>query len=100
MPLKFPDAARSRAYMRKHKYGITQAEWDALFTSQGNRCAICKTDHPGSVYDWHTDHCHNVNKVRGILCHQCNNGLRLFKDSSTLLKAAAKYVELFEEASE
>ena len=93
---KHADPARYRGYIRKHKYGITQTEWDALFTSQGNCCAICRATTSGSKYDWHTDHCHNTGKVRGILCHQCNNGLRMFKDDAEALRAAVRYLEASE----
>lgn len=65
--------ALRRDYKLRGRYGMTLAEFDELFTSQGNKCASCGTDHPGSKYDaWHVDHCHRSGRIRGILCHHCN----------------------------
>ncbi len=65
-----PEQKRER--ILRNKYGMTPAEWDALFESQGRRCALCKTDTPGSKKGWSTDHCHKTQRVRGILCPRCN----------------------------
>lgn len=81
-----------RASWLRNKYGLTQEAWDILFTSQGNRCAICKSDKPGSARGWHTDHCHETNNVRGILCRSCNTGLGKFKDDHKLLEYAIDYL--------
>ena len=32
------------------------------------------------------DHCHDSGKIRGLLCHQCNSGLGMFKDNINNLK--------------
>ena len=80
---------RARERARFKKYGITQEQWDKLFLSQGNGCAICKTTK--SRY-WHTDHCHSKNYVRGILCDNCNLGLGQFKDNSIKLSEASEYL--------
>lgn len=76
------------------KYGLTQDGWDYLLAAQGNRCAICQTDKPGSKGEWwHIDHCHTTNQVRGLLCHMCNVGVGNLKDDPALLRAAAEYIE-------
>lgn len=33
--------------------------------------------------------------VRGVLCHLCNRGIRLMRDSPSKLRAAAAYLEAF-----
>lgn len=82
------------------RYGITPEQWDAMFESQGNRCAICRTDDPGGK-GWATDHDHACcpergtacgKCIRGILCGCCNTGIGLLKDSPTVFLAAADYV--------
>lgn len=75
------------------KYGISGSEWDALFESQGRKCAICPSEHPKSKTGWHTDHCHRTGKVRGILCHGCNHALGAVEDSTKTLHALIEYVE-------
>ena len=77
------EKARSRAYhaanrekakewQLKNTYGLTIAKWDALLQAQGNCCARCGKDNPGSKKGWAVDHCHDTGAVRGILCWRCN----------------------------
>ena len=69
------------------RYGLTGAQWEALFDSQGKRCAICRIDKPGrkpaliAGNAWCTDHDHDTGKVRGILCQYCNKTLGHFGDT-------------------
>ena len=65
---KYPEKSRDQ-HLRK--YGITAAQWDAIFAAQGNQCGACRATEPGGR-GWHTDHDHNTGAVRGILCHRCN----------------------------
>jgi Recombination endonuclease VII len=77
----------------KNKYGITYEERDALLAKQKGLCAICGADAPGGRWgSWHTDHCHETNKVRGMLCDACNRGLGFFKDNPAFLTSAVKYL--------
>jgi len=62
----------SRNKHLKETYGLTLEQWEALFTAQGRCCAFCKATEPKHKYGWATDHCHKLNKVRWILCHDCN----------------------------
>lgn len=41
------------------------------------------------------DHVHKTNVYRGVLCHRCNAALGLFRDSASLLREAANYLERF-----
>jgi ATPase subunit of ABC transporter with duplicated ATPase domains len=72
---------RVRFYGLKAAYGISEQEWLDLFAAQGSRCAMCGTDKPGCKQGWHTDHCHNSEKVRGILCRACNLTLGYMGDT-------------------
>jgi hypothetical protein len=85
-------AERRRHYRLRQRYGLSLSEWQALFASQGGRCAICGTDDPGCRSGWHTDHCHRTGTVRGILCNGCNVGLGGFKDNVIALQRAARYL--------
>lgn len=76
------------------QYGITYAQHQAMFAAQGGRCAICKSDKPGSKgKGWHVDHDHKTGTVRGLLCHFCNTAIGSLKDDPDLLRAAAEYLE-------
>lgn len=80
-----------RTQYRLKTYGIDSKSWDDLFESQGRKCAVCKSDNPGKN-DWHTDHDHDTEKIRGILCSNCNTALGLLKDDIIRLKAAIEYL--------
>ena len=49
-------------------------------------CTICGK--PGNQ----VDHCHKTNKVRGLLCINCNQGLGKFQDDPELLEFARIYL--------
>lgn len=74
---------------RFKKYGITSEEFALNIQAQNNLCAVCKK----VLTDPHQDHCHTTGVNRGILCHNCNTGLGLFKDSPEVLRYAALYLE-------
>ncbi len=77
------------------RYGMTIADHDAMIKKQNGVCVICG-DPPGVIGRWstlHIDHDHATGKVRGLLCHGCNVGLGLFRDSSKFLKNAARYLD-------
>ncbi|MEU9650129.1 endonuclease VII domain-containing protein [Streptomyces sp. NPDC048110] len=81
-------AVQGRAGHLKRQYGITEAERDALITSQGGVCCICLAA-PAA----HVDHCHETGRVRGVLCFSCNAALGQFKDRPDAIRRAAAYVE-------
>lgn len=84
-----------RAINRRHKFGITKAEWDAQFEAQARRCAICLSEDSRSDKDWATDHCHSTGRLRAILCQPCNKMLGHSEDRPAVLRAAANYLETF-----
>ncbi len=78
----------------RRTYGVTNGTYEALFTRQGGRCAICKSSDAGVGGRLHLDHCHATKRVRGLLCTSCNNGIGRFHDDPKLLREAADYLEL------
>lgn len=91
------EISRHSNYLRE--YGISLAEYNVLYSEQGNVCAICKQPETktnkktGTIYKLAVDHCHDTKKVRGLLCHKCNVALGLFSDSVYLLNNAMEYLE-------
>ncbi|MGW7549049.1 endonuclease VII domain-containing protein [Streptomyces sp. NPDC054770] len=81
-------AERNRVSYFKRKYGLTEAERDALIASQRGVCCICL-----SAPAAHVDHCHETGRVRGVLCFSCNAALGQFKDQPEVIRRAAAYVE-------
>jgi hypothetical protein len=81
-----------RHKIRKSSYGLSKDDYESLLTQQNYSCAICSTTSAGGRGSWHVDHDHITGKVRGLLCHCCNTGLGLFKDSQELLLKAKDYL--------
>lgn len=83
---------RRRASKRHSLYGLSARDFDALFLSQGRRCAICQTIDPGRR-SFAVDHDHTTGRVRGILCGRCNAVLGLAKESVETLARAIRYLK-------
>lgn len=81
----------------KKAYGMTVEQWRSMFAAQDCKCKVCGTAE--NSRPWHTDHCHATGAVRGILCHNCNTAIGHFREDAALLRAAAKYIEEFDEVS-
>jgi len=58
-------------------------------------CTIC-----GANSDLVVDHNHRTNKIRGMLCNRCNQGLGQFKDDPMLLEMARIYLLASEDDEE
>lgn len=74
----------------RQTYGLTPEQVDDMVEAQGFLCATCGTD---VREDPCVDHCHDTNRVRGILCRRCNLALGLALDNPTTLRAMAEYLE-------
>jgi hypothetical protein len=73
-------------------YGLTEDDYNRMFLEQEERCAICNAHQSEFEKSFHIDHCHKTNKVRGLLCRNCNVGLGHFKDSIELMDKAINYL--------
>lgn len=79
----------SKETLRKHK--ITLETYKQMLAEQDYRCAICKSFPAGKV-EMVIDHDHATNRVRGLLCANCNTGLGMFHDSANVMLSAAAYL--------
>jgi hypothetical protein len=87
---------RGRKVQLKLMYGLTPEDYDMMLKAQSGCCKICGTDKPtGKWKVFAVDHCHITNKVRGLLCNECNRGMGLLRDSSELLRKAADYLDSY-----
>lgn len=84
--------AKNPDYKLGLDYGITRVQYNEMFEKQNGCCAICKRHQSEFSKALHVDHCHKSDKVRGLLCHQCNVALGLLKDDSTRLESAIAYL--------
>ena len=77
----------TREYHLRQRYGIGQAEVDAMLAEQGGLCAACRTDEPK-----HVDHDHETGRVRGMLCFLCNQALGNVRDEVKRLRGLIRYL--------
>lgn len=74
------------------KYGLTPEIYHATAAAQNGECAICQCKAKLAV-----DHCHASNRVRALLCTQCNTALGLFKEDVSNLRSAIGYLEAWQD---
>ena len=73
--------------------GLKREAYYIMLEAQGNCCKICNTDTVNVAGGLVIDHCHTSNKVRGLLCRQCNRVLGLMKDNVQNILRAAEYLD-------
>lgn len=81
----------------KYRYGMAAEDYNAMLAAQGGCCAICRqpptkeNTRAGREPKLYVDHCHDSNRIRGLLCNHCNLAIGYAKSEPVLL-AAAEYV--------
>lgn len=91
-----------RKWTRDHrlrKLGIDTHTQAQAFDAQGGKCAIC--GNAEQVFErngrqmggLHQDHCHTTGKARALLCSRCNQLLGRAKEDTSVLRAAADYLD-------
>jgi len=90
------DYETDKNHKLKKAYGITLDEYNKLLLKQKNKCSICEIDNNGKYRNkaraFAVDHCHNTNKIRGLLCSDCNIAIGLLKDNTKYLQSAINYL--------
>lgn len=94
------DYANNPDYYRnsnlKNTHGITLEEYNVMFYTQNGCCKICETHQSKLTTKKKTlvvDHCHTSNKIRGLLCHNCNFLLGHAGDDYVILLKAIEYLK-------
>lgn len=64
--------------------------FEQMLKEQNGLCLICKKE--PQKKELAVDHCHLTDKVRGLLCTNCNLGLGYFNEDVELLRAAIEYL--------
>lgn len=79
--------------MMRHKYHINKEEYDLMYQQQNGKCKCCGGDLTCKSKGPNIDHSHKTNKVRGLLCHNCNVGIGHFQDDINILEKAILYLK-------
>lgn len=74
----------------KRNYGISEDVFNKLMKK--NKCDICKIELI-ELKDKKIDHCHKTNKIRGLLCNDCNTTLGKLKEDINIMKSMINYIE-------
>lgn len=84
-------AAKRR--MLKHRYNLTLEQYEAMYTNQNGKCAICKDDYElGGRSGLFVDHDHKTGDVRGLLCRKCNSAIGQLSECKDILTEAINYL--------
>lgn len=75
--------SQRRAANLRRRYGLIEAQYQAMLTKQRNLCALCGNAMKRPV----VDHDHQTGEVRGILCHPCNIKLPVVEDMGWVMLA-------------
>jgi len=78
----------------RNKYGITLEDYNRIFNEQNGKCAICLLPQSKMKRRLCVDHDHKRNKVRGLLCYNCNTGIGRFWENIDLFNKAIAYIRL------
>lgn len=60
-----------RVHWMRVKYGLSEAQFLAMFAAQEGKCGCCGI--PVTLAKIQVDHCHAAGHVRALLCHNCNS---------------------------
>lgn len=80
-----------RLQPENYRRGLSEEKLQEMFDCQKQKCKICQKK-AKSHKKLCVDHCHVTNKIRGLICNNCNSGLGFFKDNPKFLKAAINYI--------
>lgn len=86
---------RTSAYWKhvETTYGLSKGDISVLSQYQNSVCAICEVVFDTLEKGFVIDHDHTSNKIRGLLCGNCNTGLGFFSDNPELLDLAILYLQ-------
>ncbi len=74
----------------KKKYGLTEYDVSQMLAKQESKCLICCTNIQSN---YHIDHCHATNKIRGLLCQKCNQAIGLLNENESIFFKAVGYIK-------
>jgi hypothetical protein len=74
---------------RFNRHGITKAIYDSMYLEQTGKCFTC--EQPFDVL--YIDHNHKTNKIRKLLCRDCNSALGLLKENINTINNLKNYIK-------
>lgn len=99
---KYEQSKKGKLSIRKHnlknKFNITLGQYDQMLEKQNGVCAICgeletAKDKYGGMKRLAVDHNHKTDKIRALLCNNCNNMIGYAKENIIYLESAINYLK-------
>lgn len=82
---------KTRRYQLKAYYGISLEDYNRMMEEQKGLClGCCRPPKSGKLQ---VDHCHTSNKIRALLCGNCNRALGLVQDNPDTLMRLRKLLQ-------
>jgi hypothetical protein len=79
---------------RERTLGVTDDDYWKMYRAQKGRCGICLRRLYSRRYKaFCVDHDHDTGEIRGLLCHNCNRALGMFRDDVEALQRAQAWVK-------
>lgn len=76
-----------KGYNLKRLYGLSHEEFISMVEERQSKCDLCN-----QVCKLHVDHCHSTNRIRGLLCTNCNTALGKLGDTVESLQKVLRYL--------
>ncbi len=89
---RYQKSLRWKERMLKRDYGLSLNDYQEMHRKQNGCCLICGISEESLKRPLNIDHNHHTNKVRGLLCCNCNTALGLFKENIKLMRGAIEYL--------
>ena len=81
---------RQRNNQLKNAFGITLDEYNTMLETQNGACDICKKPSSRALA---VDHCHETDKIRGLLCSNCNIAIGMLQENIERFHSAIDYIK-------
>lgn len=90
---KYQKSSKWKDSMLRRDYGISLDTFNEMRVQQSGRCLTCGIHEDDLTRPLNVDHCHVTNKVRGLLCCNCNTAIGLLKENITVIDRVKQYLE-------
>lgn len=90
---------RQKDLYLQRKFGITLDQYNEMLVAQNGVCKLCnrperaKQKSTGKVKSLAVDHCHDSNRVRGLLCYHCNHIIACLGDNEESAEKLLMYMK-------
>jgi hypothetical protein len=81
-------------HRRDKLHKLDPGQYDQMFAAQRGFCGICNRHQSEFDRPLAVDHNHVTDKIRGLLCDGCNQGIGMLKDISSIVRLAADYIDM------